>query len=143
MAALSTERSTVKRSGEIFSRPVEAATKVYAGGLACLNAAGNAVPGSTATTLRADGVFQRTVDNTLGSAGALTVDVEAGIFRFDNSSGGDAIVESSLLLTCYIVDDHTVALTSGGSTRSVAGKIVDIDAYGVWVEVGSPSFPIL
>jgi hypothetical protein len=38
---------------------------------------------------------------------------------------------------CYIVDDSTVAKTNpGGNTRSVAGKIVDVDAKGVWVRIG-------
>lgn len=37
---------------------------------------------------------------------------------------------------CYIVDDQTVAKTNGTNTRSVAGKIMDVDAQGVWVRSG-------
>jgi len=37
---------------------------------------------------------------------------------------------------CYIVDDQTVAKTDGTATRSSAGKVFDVDAQGVWVEIG-------
>ena len=37
---------------------------------------------------------------------------------------------------CYIVDDQTVAKTNGTNTRSVAGKIIAVDADGVWVKIG-------
>ena len=37
---------------------------------------------------------------------------------------------------CYIVDDQTVAKTNGTNTRSVAGKIIAVDADGVWVKLG-------
>jgi len=143
MAALSAERNTVRRGGDRFSRPVEAATKIYLGGLTCLNAAGNAVPGSVSTTLKADGVCTTTVDNTAGAAGALTVEVRPGIYRFDNSAAGDLIDQTCILTNCYIVDDHTVAKTSGTSTRSVAGLVMDVDATGVWVRVGQAPFPIV
>jgi len=36
---------------------------------------------------------------------------------------------------CYIVDDNTVAKTNGTSTRSRAGKVVDVNANGVFVLV--------
>lgn len=45
----------------------------------------------------------------------------------------DAIALADIGSDCYIVDDQTVAKTSGSATRSVAGKIFDVDAAGVWV----------
>jgi hypothetical protein len=142
MAALSADRNTVRRSGDRFSRPVEAGAKIYAGALVCLNAAGNAVPGSVSTTLVAQGRANAQVDNTGGAAGALTVEVLPGIYRWDNSAAGDAIAQANIGANAYIVDDHTVALTSGGNTRSVAGQIVDVDANGVWVRIGQSPFPL-
>ena len=73
-------------------------------------------------------------DNSGGAAGDLTVDVRKGIFRFANSAGADEIGPEDVEGTAYIVDDETVALTDGGATRSVAGKIYDVDAQGVWIE---------
>jgi hypothetical protein len=142
MAALTADRNTPRRSGEMFDRPVEAATKIFAGGLVCLNAAGNAVPGSVSTTLKAEGRAEYDADNTLGAAGALTVNVRPGIYRWDNSGGGDLIAQADVGNSCYIVDDHTVAKTSGGATRSICGVIRYVDAVGVYVQTGQPVFPI-
>ena len=48
----------------------------------------------------------------------------------------DAIVRADVGADCYIVDDQTVAKTNGSNTRSVAGKIIAVDADGVWVKIG-------
>ncbi len=135
MAALTAGRNTPKRDGKDFSRPVAAATKLYQGALVCLSATGYAVPGSTATTLTADGVARADADNSSGANGAISVDVEKGVFRFVNSSAADAITAAEIGDTCYIVDDQTVAKTDGTGTRSAAGPIVDVDAQGVWVRI--------
>lgn len=135
MAALTSGRKTPKRDGKLFSRPVAAATKIYHGALVCLNAAGNAVPGSTSTTLVADGVATAEADNSGGAAGAVRVEVEKGVFPFANSAAADAITAAEIGDPCYIVDDQTVAKTNGGNTRSLAGTIVDLDAQGVWVRI--------
>lgn len=135
MALLTKDRNTKRRAGEGFNDPLAAATKIYAGSLVCLNAAGYAVPGSTATTLKVRGVAQEQVDNSAGAAGDLSVETRRGVFPFDNSSAGDAITRAEIGSTAYIVDDHTVAKTNGGTTRSVAGTIRDLDADGVWIEI--------
>ena len=134
--ALTNDRNTPVRAGEDFVAPVAAATKCFAGGIACLDASGNAVPGSTATTLKAVGRFEENVDNSAGLAGALSVKIRRGVFRYGNSADADAIARDDIGKVCYIVDDETVALTSGGSTRSRAGFIIDVDDIGVWVLLG-------
>jgi hypothetical protein len=53
----------------------------------------------------------------------------------NNSSDADAISTANIGADCYIVDDQTVALTNGTNTRSVAGKIFDVDSAGVWVDM--------
>lgn len=133
MAALSAARSTLRRDRTDESHPVKAATTVYQGGIACVDASGWAVPGSTATTLKAVGVFQETVANS-GANGDKSAKTRRGVFRFGNSASGDAITRADIGASCYIVDDQTVAKTNGSSTRSVAGTIRDVDAQGVWVE---------
>jgi hypothetical protein len=140
MAALTTERNTPKRNDgvlpEQYSLPIAASTKPYQGGITCINSAGYAVPGSATVGLRAVGKCRKTVDNSAGAAGDLNVDVESGVFRFANSTSTDAISQADALNNCWIVDDQTVARTSNGGTRSVAGRVIQVDADGVWVEIG-------
>jgi hypothetical protein len=135
MTALAAERNTKERFGEIEDYPMKAATIGYAGGIAVLDA-GYAAPGRTATGLVAVGRFEETKDNSAGAAGAIIARVKRGKFRFANSAAGDLIAQANVGADCYIVDDQTVALTSATSTRSRAGKIVGVDASGVWVQMG-------
>jgi hypothetical protein len=137
MTALAADRDIPRRDGLDFSFPLAASTLIYAGALVVLNSDGNATKGTAATGLVAVGVSQELVDNSAGSAGGKSVKVRRGVFRFANSAAGDAIARANIGSTCYIVDDQTVALTNGTNTRSAAGKIRDVDADGVWVEVGA------
>lgn len=132
MTASTIARDTLQVTTGSAARDV-AAVKVLQGTIACLNAAGYAVGGSTATTLIADGRFEETVDNSAGAAGDLKVTVKKGTFRFANSAAGDLITRTEIGKTVYIVDNQTVAKTDGGGTRSAAGKVFDVDAQGVWV----------
>ncbi|HWO99196.1 MAG TPA: hypothetical protein VNL74_01010 [Methylococcus sp.] len=135
MVALTAERNTQERTGEVFSFPVKASTRCLAGGLAVIDA-GYAAPGRTATGLIAAGRFEETADNSSGAAGAIRARVRRGVFKFVNSSGGDLIAQADIGNDCFIVDDQTVAKTNGTNTRSRAGKIVAVDSDGVWVQVG-------
>ena len=137
MVALAAPRLTPTRAGVDLSVGLAANAIVFAGALACRNAAGDLVPGSTATTLVALG---RAEESATGSAvaGEVPCRVRAGVFRWANSASGDLITKADRGNDCFIVDDQTVAKTNGGSTRSVAGKIVDVDAQGVWVSTGIP-----
>lgn len=135
MTALAKDRNTKRRAGQDFTDPLAASTKIYAGALVCINAAGYAVPGSTSTTLKARGVAQEQVDNSTGAAGALLVDSRRGCFPFVNSAAADEITRADIGATAYIVDDQTVAKTNGTNTRSAAGVIRDVDSDGVWVEI--------
>jgi hypothetical protein len=133
MAALTADRNTKERADKMFSFPVKAATKIFAGSIVVLNA-GKAAPGSTALALVAVGRAEENVDNSAGADGDLNVSVRRGCFRFLNSAAGDAIALSDVGASCYVVDDQTVAKTDGAGTRSKAGTIRDVDSDGVWVE---------
>lgn len=132
MTAAVAPRNTVSIAGRFFARDVAASTKIYQGTLVVLNA-GYAAPGSSALNLIADGRATKTVDNTGGAAGAIKLEVEKGVFRFANSASTDLISRTEIGKTAYIVDDQTVAKTDATGTRSAAGKIMDVDAAGVWV----------
>lgn len=135
MTALAADRQTARRDGGSYSYPVAASVTCYAGGIAVLDSAGNCKPAVAATGLISVGVFQEQVANG-ATAAAVSVLVKPGIFRFANSAAGDLIAKANIGDDCYLVDDQTVAATNGGSTRSVAGKIVDVDDAGVWVKLG-------
>lgn len=131
---LAADRNTPRRKGEFVVIPVEADTKIYAGSIVCANAAGNAVPGSTAVGLKCIGRAEEQADNTSGVAGDITVRVMRGVFKYKNS-GADPVDAAGLYGDCYIVDDETVAATDGAGTRSRAGKVLGVDTDGVWVEI--------
>jgi len=135
MSALAKDRNTPEREGQRYSAAVKAATKIFAGSLVCLNA-GYAVPGSTALGLIALGRAEEQVDNTDGANGDLSVSVNHGVFRFENSASTDAITIAEIGSDCFVVDDQTVAKTDGAGTRSLAGRIMGVDAQGVWVAIG-------
>lgn len=136
--ALAADRNTLRREGVQFDFPVAAGAKIYAGAIVAMiissTGAGNVKQGATATNLKGVGVAEEFVDNTDGSAGDVRCKVRRGLFRFKNSASSDAIALDDIGASCYIVDDETVALTSGSSTRSIAGVIRDVDSAGVWVE---------
>ena len=134
MAALTAERNTKKRQGGIRDFPVKANVKIFQGALVVLDA-GYAAPGRTATGLIAVGMATETIDNTGGLAGAVKAPIEEGCFLFGNSAAGDLIAQADVGQDCYLVDDQTVAKTSATNTRSRVGKIVAVEAAGVWVNI--------
>ncbi len=145
--ALSKPRTTQRRldgtSNDAISVPPASAQTFYPGALVAVNASGLLVPGSTATTLTAVGVFGEqpflVPATSYLSAAATEFQVQVGTFKFSNS-GGDPVVQADLGKACYIVDDETVCHT--GTGKSLAGVVVGIDdsekptGAGVWVAIG-------
>lgn len=135
MTALSADRNTPRRDGDLVDDPVASGAEIFAGALVALNSSGYAAPGSTATGLVARGRAEAYVDNSGGADGDTTVPVRRGVFRWVND-GTDTVDRSHIGGQAYIVDDQTVAATDGSGTRSAAGEIVDVDSDGVWVDHG-------
>lgn len=133
MVALTAERNTRMRTGDIRLEPVAAAVKIWNGSLVMRNAAGLLTKGATATGCIGVGRAEKTVDNSAGAAGAASVEYRTGIFLFANSAAGDLIVAADIGKPCFIVDDQTVAKTDGTASRSRAGIVDGVDAIGVWV----------
>lgn len=134
MTAATQGRNTKRREAKLVGHPVNTGATIYAGTLvALLTANGNAVPGGTAASGAAVGVAQDTVTGD----GAAKVEVWRGeAFQFANSAAGDLITRADIGGTAYLVDDQTVAKTDNSAARKAAGKIIDVDAAGVWVLVG-------
>jgi hypothetical protein len=104
----------------------------YKGALLVYDPADDTIkPGATGTGLIALG----RCEEQLAAGTKADIRVRSGIFPYENSGGGDAIANDDAGKTCYIVDDETVALTDDSSSRSIAGKIVRVDSYGVWVAI--------
>lgn len=134
MAALTADRNTPFKDGESIAVPVAANAVIHAGALVVADATGYAAPGSAATTLTYLGRAESAVDNAGGADGAKTVTVRRKkAFKWANLAA-DAVTQAELGKTCYVADDQTVAKTNGTGTRSAAGKVMQIESDGVWVE---------
>jgi len=132
MTATAEGRMTKRRDSRQFTFPVAAATKIPVGVIAAISAAGVLVNAAAVAAHKVVGVAE--FDNSAGIDGAIKGQVRKGTFQFFNSAAADLITLTSVGDSAYVVDNQTVAKTSATNTRPVAGKIVDVDADGVWVE---------
>lgn len=136
MTATTVDRNTRQRQGGRRGFPMAAATNIPLGALACLNSSGYLVNASTSTTLKCVGVPTEKALSNPGSAGDVIGQVDTGVFGpFANSAAGDQIALADVGSDCFLVDNQTLAKTNGTSTRSVAGKVYDVTAEGVWIEI--------
>lgn len=128
MSNLIIKRDTPKMQAlEEFSFPVKADEVLPSGCYAMLNA-GYAANPSASTALFGLGRVKKSVDNTGGADGAISVTVEAGAFLWDN---GDSIAQADLPCPVYFGDNHTCYKAQG--TKSFGGVAIKVGADGVWV----------
>ncbi len=135
MVALTKDRNTPQSAGDLREGPVAASQRIFAGSLVCRNASGFLVKGVTALNLVGVGRAEHQVDNSAGAAGDTQLRYRPGIHRFANSAAGDLITIADIGKACFVVDDQTVAKTSGTNTRSKAGVVDAVDDQGVWVRM--------
>ncbi len=134
MAAATTDRPTRIREGDELSPDVYQAVVIYGGTMVQKNATGYAVPASATIANTTLGIARHKVDNAAGASGDLKVrTLRNYIGVFGNSAAGDLITIADIGANCYVVDDQTVAKTNNAGARPVAGKIVDVDTFGVHV----------
>lgn len=135
MALTRSKAFAANQTGVARAFGVKAATRIFRGAHVVLDASGFAVPASAATGLVSVGVANEEVDNRLGADGERTVETLRGIFPHKNSAAADALARTDIGSTVYLVDDETVAKTDGTGTRSAGGKLFDVTAEGVFVEI--------
>jgi hypothetical protein len=141
MVALADDRDTREKYegwAAEFAHVAASSTQFYKGGILVLDQAdGLLKKGVTGTGLIALGV---SLERYLTGAGnTRKIRVKNGIHGpFANSAAADAIATDDIGKDCFIVDDQTVALTNGSSTRSRAGKVAEVDSDGVWVSFTNP-----
>jgi len=133
MAATTTDRNTRHRNGRRRAIPVAASTKIPAGVMAAINASGYLVNGATSTTQKCIGVPQATIDNSAGADAAINGEVDTGVYGPFVILGADPVTRANIGADVFMVDNQTIAATNGSNTRSVAGKLFDVDADGAWV----------
>jgi predicted RecA/RadA family phage recombinase len=130
MANLTSDRNTETKLGDsVFSFPVAAATKLYAGGIAGLDAAGYLVP-ATGAGIKIPALVEETVDNSGGSAGAAYARVRRGVVGLDPGTGVNQAAVGTMV---YFSDDHTVTATADGN--SPAGILLELSEGQAWVDL--------
>jgi hypothetical protein len=135
MPALIGDRDTKTKEGVQFAFPLKAATQIFAGAMGAIDATGFAVPAAAVVTHKVVGPAMDRYNNLTGANGDIKGEFRRGVAaRYNNSTAGDLVVLADVGALCYVVDDNTVAKTSATNTRPAAGKIVDVDALGVWVD---------
>lgn len=132
MPALTQDRKTERRLGDVLEDPVKAATVIYGGALVCLDANGKAVPGSDTAGLKVRGVSEDRADNLLGADDAINVKSRRdGLFLLAAAGLTDADIDKP----CYIADDQTVQVAVTVN-KILAGRIVDVESpTRAWVEI--------
>jgi hypothetical protein len=109
---------------------MKASTTIHQGGLVVVDGTtGLAEPATAAAAKFVAGVAQES--KTSGAAGATYIRVRRGTFKFANKAG-DLVADALILRDASIEDDQTVRATATASSR--AGKVIEIESDGVWVE---------
>ena len=133
MAALTADRNTPYRDGELVKFKVKAAAKIYAGAIV-VSDAGYAKPGVKAENLIYLGRAEEFVDNTNGSDGDVSVLVRRGrAFKWANAGGANAAAQADVGKPAYIFDDQTVTDVAAGASKAGVAIILAVESDGVWV----------
>lgn len=139
MTALAAARGVPTKSIKKKTFKIAASVKIWEGAFVMGNI-GYVGPGATATNRRAVGIALDTVDNSAGSAGDLSVEVDLGrtIFLVGlKNDTGTPVDAADVFEVVYILDDQTATADSTGA--STAGVCWEYDATRdiVWVEIGA------
>lgn len=129
--AATADYNAPERDGNVLSIPVAAATHLYAGPLVARDANGRAVAAADTAGLRVIGRSEEEVDNSAGAAGAVSILVKRGVFRYNNSAT-QAVTQAYLGQLVYVEDDTTVAIST--TNKIVAGRVVAVETAGVWID---------
>ncbi len=137
---LAADRKTNYRDGVEIDLPVKTLTKIYAGSMVCLDAAGYAVPAADAAGNIFAGVAMEQADNSAGLDGALSVRVRRlGVFEYKATS----IAQANLGAQMYVVDDETFDESDPGNGVLCGVLVKYISATRGWIDIASGVRPTL
>jgi hypothetical protein len=138
MAALTNSRNTPELAdgGRMQVYPVEANTTVYLGSIVALNTNGNAVPATSAATLKLIGRAEMTHNgipgqdavNNPGAAGAISVVCRRGAFMYAVNDGSIAAAQVGMM--AFAVDDNSVSASDGSGATAVVAQSTTFPASG-------------
>ena len=138
MANTNQDRNTHYREHEYVNVPVMAGQIIYRGTIVAVDAAGNACMfGVAGGAVRVVGIAYDQVDNRLGVAGNLRVQLRRGCHKLANN-GSITVANWSQNRAPFAVavDNQTVAFggsAMGSTSTSYCGQIVEVEPDGVWV----------
>lgn len=132
MAALTAPRSTVKlNDSKLKVIPVAAGVRVLQGSL--VGTQGGFAGPAGADSEAVHGRANQGADNRGGAAGDVSVEVERGVFAWENDAAAP-VTQALLGQPVFVLDDQTVSASDGAGTRPQAGILYQIDSAGIWVE---------
>lgn len=135
MTILTAARNTPRReNAEIEEHLLRGGLRIFPGAIVCIDADGWAVPGREAAGLVTLGRAEHGASAAYD--GERTIRTRRGVMRCANADGVDRLSRGAVGSQCYVLDDQTVAATDGGGARSAAGQVRDVDAEGVWIDIG-------
>lgn len=109
---------------------VAAATLIEAGNIVGLNSAGHVVEGGSVAMVQCIGRALHKVDNLAGGAGAKPIEVELGIYEWENS-GEDPVGIADVGKTVFVQGEAKVCKTSNGGTLVEAGTMTELTDEGM------------
>ena len=130
MTALTKDRPTAQRAGNLVADPLATGVTIYAGAMYVLDGSGDATPATAAATTPVRAVARK---RAVQAQGDELTDGARGVFCFANSTGGTEITRADIGANAFAVDDQTVA----NAGTCIAGEILDVDEGGVWVRIGT------
>ena len=68
--------------------------------------------------------------------GVLTANVATGAWLLSGGTGSDALTITNVQTSVYLIDEKTVGATNGGSTRPVAGLLVQVPSVDASIPTG-------
>ena len=126
MTAITAGRAYKTQAVGRRSHPIAADIKLLKGAM-CFNNATGLVDMTSGDGLKCLGVSPGDQDNAGGAASAFRAELAYGeIFDFAIGADADALVDADVGASVYAIDNATVGKTSGTSSRSVAGTLVEI-----------------
>lgn len=118
---LAADKALEYNEGVELDFPVINADIIYGGSFVCVNAAGYALPGSDTAGLIFQGIAVHRADNSLGSAGDITVTLRRrGLVR---ATLATAISQANIGDNVFLVDDESVDL-AGNTTNDIFCGII-------------------
>jgi len=134
MANATIERLTEKHTSPpaIGTLPIGAAKRVLKGVLVGIDANGFVGEAGSTGIVKILGMASATIDNRLGAAGDIMVDIQYGTFSWNNDTGSGAVKLGDIGKLCYAADNQTVSMVG----TLVAGIVVDVNEKFVRVWSG-------